>query len=394
MPSGNGIVEKTAGGIYYGATAITYGLFGSSTSIMVGIANSGTTALASTALLTTPGMPATLTSVDVNGDGKPDLIVVSDDTDTAAAIVSVFLGNGDGTYQPRTDYTTQLDTGYVTVADVNKDGHPDLIVAGFPLSVYASDPAVEVFLNNGGSTGTFGSAINGPALPDFTAQAAAVADFNKDGNPDIATNDGHILLGDGTGHFSLMAGSQFVAAGNLVAADFNGDGKWDIATVSAATGDNYQETVGFSLATATEPSRRGIATPISSGSATSASAISTATAIRISSWDSRIRSAPGPLRDRAATVYFLLGRGDELLPAQRRMTRRLPLRSARPSRWRTSTATAYPNRDDDQRVGTFALHAHWQWRRSLRAGRDQGHHRHQRGCESATGSRRAADQRH
>ena len=247
VPSGNGIVEKTAGGIYYGAAAITYGLFGSSTSITVGIANSGTTALESMTSLTTPGMPATLTSVDVNGDGKPDLIVVSNDTDTAAAIVSVFLGNGDGTYQPRTDYTTSLDTGYVTVADVNKDGHPDLIVAGFPLSGSASDPAVEVFLNNGGSTGTFGTAINGPALPDFTAQNAAVADFNKDGNPDIATNDGHILLGDGTGHFSLMAGSQFVAAGNLVAADFNNDGKMDIATVAAATGNNNQETVGIFL---------------------------------------------------------------------------------------------------------------------------------------------------
>src|SRR5271156_1220210 len=247
VPSGNGIVEKTAGGIYYGAAAITYGLFGSSTAITVGIANSETTALESTTSLTTPGMPATLTSVDINGDGKPDLIVVSNDTDTAAAIVSVFLGNGDGTYQPRTDYTTQLDSGYVTVADVNKDGHPDLIVAGFPLSGSASDPAVEVFLNNGGSTGTFGTAINGPALPDFTAQAAAVADFNKDGNPDIATNDGHILLGDGTGHFSLMAGSQFAAAGNLVAADFNGDGKMDIATVAAATGSNNQETVGIFL---------------------------------------------------------------------------------------------------------------------------------------------------
>ena len=247
VPSGNGIVEKTAGGIYYGAAAITYGLFGSSTSITVGIANSGPTALASMTSLTTPGMPATLTSVDVNGDGKPDLIVVSNDTDTAAAIVSVFLGNGDGTYQPRTDYTTQLDTGSVTVADVNKDGHPDLILAGFPLSGSASDPAVAVFLNNGNSTGTFGSVINGPALPDFTAQNAAVADFNKDGNPDIATNDGHILLGDGTGHFSLMAGSQFAAAGNLVAADFNNDGKMDIATVAAATGNNNQETVGIFL---------------------------------------------------------------------------------------------------------------------------------------------------
>ena len=310
VPSGNGIVEKTAGGIYYGAAAITYGLFGSSTSITVGIANSGTTALASMTSLTTPGMPATLTSVDVNGDGKPDLIVVSNDTDTAAAIVSVFLGNGDGTYQPRTDYTTQLDSGYVTVADVNKDGHPDLIVAGFPLSGSASDPAVEVFLNNGTSNGTFGTAINGPALPDFNAQAAAVADFNKDGNPDIATNDGHILLGDGTGHFSLMAGSQFVAAGNLVAADFNGDGKMDIATVTGATGRNYQETVGIFLGngngTFTAGQRYGDLFGVSN--------------IGVSDLDGDGNpdlilgfSDPngfGPASGSGSYVYFMLGRGD------------------------------------------------------------------------------------
>ena len=148
---------------------------------------------------------------------------------------------------------------------------------------------MQVFLNNGTSNGTFGTAINGPALPDSTAQAAAVADFNKDGNPDIATNDGHILLGDGTGHFSLMAGSQFVAASNLVAADFNGDGNIDIATVTAATGDNYQETVGIFLGNGNGTFTAGQRYATSTGSAISASAISTATAIRISSLDSRIQ---------------------------------------------------------------------------------------------------------
>jgi len=245
-PSGNLIVEKTAAGIYYGAVAITYGLFGSTTSITVGIANSAGDALQSSPTsYTTPGMPATLTSVDLNGDGNPDLVVVSNDTNTAVAIVSVFLGNGDGTYQPRTDYTTQVITGSVTVADVNKDGHPDLILVGQPSSGNSADPAVQVFLNNG--NGKFGSAINGPALPDSMAANAAVADFKNDTHMDIATNDGHILLGDGTGHFSLMPGSQFVAAANLVAGDFNKDGKIDIATVTAATNENYEDTVGIFL---------------------------------------------------------------------------------------------------------------------------------------------------
>ena len=246
MPSGNGIIEKTSGGIYYGAVAITYGMFGSSTAITTGIANAGGTALESSPTsITTPGTPATLTSIDVNGDGKPDLIVVSNDTDTGAATVSVFLGNGDGTYQTGTNYTTQLITGSVTVADVNKDTHPDLIVVGTPLSGLTSDPAVAVFLNNG--SGMFGAAISGPALPDLSATNAVVADFNKDKNPDLATNDGHVLLGDGTGHFSLKAGSQFPAATSLTAADFNQDGNIDVATLTAATGQNYQDTVGIFL---------------------------------------------------------------------------------------------------------------------------------------------------
>ena len=175
---------------------------------------------------------------------KPDLIVVSDDVNGVATI-SVFPGNGDGTYQPRTDYVTQLITGGVTVADVNKDGHPDLIVVGQPSSGSLSDPAVQVLLNNG--NGTFGAAINGPALPDLKAAYAAVADFNKDGNMDLATNDGHILLGDGTGHFSLMAGSQFPAADNLAAADLNKDGKFDLATVTYTSNSSYNGTVGIFL---------------------------------------------------------------------------------------------------------------------------------------------------
>ena len=64
---------------------------------------------------------------DVNGDGKPDLVVANYGTNT----VSVLLGNGNGTFQAQTTFATDSRPRSVTVADVNGDGKPDLVVANF-----------------------------------------------------------------------------------------------------------------------------------------------------------------------------------------------------------------------------------------------------------------------
>ncbi len=125
--SGNGIVEKNSNGLYYGALAISYGLLGRQNAISVATGNSSLTRIGSgPTSLSIPAVPGCITSVDLNGDGNPDLVLVSAEQNTAVATLSVFLGNGDGSYQTRTDYPTQLSTGSVTVADVNNDSHPDL----------------------------------------------------------------------------------------------------------------------------------------------------------------------------------------------------------------------------------------------------------------------------
>jgi hypothetical protein len=80
---------------------------------------------------------------DLNRDGKPDLV-----TGNGGATVSVLLGKGDGTFQPRLDYATGQAPFSVAVADLNRDGKSDLVSAN---SSYGnvSASSVSVLLNTG-----------------------------------------------------------------------------------------------------------------------------------------------------------------------------------------------------------------------------------------------------
>jgi len=96
---------------------------------------------------------------DVNGDGKPDLLVVNGCATTSncpTGTVGVLLGNGDGTFQTSLDFSSG---GYypisIAVADVNGDGKPDILAAN-PCSTSncplgAAGP-VAVLVGNGDGT--------------------------------------------------------------------------------------------------------------------------------------------------------------------------------------------------------------------------------------------------
>lgn len=96
---------------------------------------------------------------DVNSDGRPD-IVVADECDRlpcSHGIVGVLVGNGDGSFKPAKAYSSggwdYADPSSLAVADVNGDGKPDLLVAnGCTTSSSCPNAAVGVLLGNGDGT--------------------------------------------------------------------------------------------------------------------------------------------------------------------------------------------------------------------------------------------------
>jgi hypothetical protein len=181
---------------------------------------------------------------DVNGDGKPDLLVSNGNPgcgERCNGTVGVLLGNGDGTFRPAVIYGSGAgDAQSVAVADVNGDGKPDLVVANFCTFVTCSDGMVGVLLGNG--DGTFQPATIYDS-GGSNATSVAVADVNNDGNPDLLVANAYsatvgVLLGNGDGTFRAAAtyasGGTLAVAVAVAAADLNGDGKPDVVVTNAS----------------------------------------------------------------------------------------------------------------------------------------------------------------
>jgi hypothetical protein len=179
---------------------------------------------------------------DVNGDGNLDLAV----TDTATSKVAIFLGNGNGTFQPPVDYVAGGAYGANTLADFNGDGKLDLAAANY------TNSTIDILLGNG--DGTFGKPTSYKEGTNDNPTIITAADFNGDGKLDLAASNlgsgtVSLLLGNGDGTFRKP--TQYVAGGGrqIVAGDFNGDGRLDLG-VTGSDG-NYGATVLWQATTVT-----------------------------------------------------------------------------------------------------------------------------------------------
>jgi hypothetical protein len=170
-------------------------------------------------------VPKWVTVADVNGDGKPDIIGGCNNSDTY--YLHIWTNNGVGGFAP--DPVPFLNLNgilCVAVADVNGDGKPDLALVASTLSANG----VLVLTNNGSG----GFSRTGYYPVGSNPFAVVAADVNGDGAVDlISANAGDntltILTNNGSGIFSSNA-TLSVGSGpeSLTTADINGDGRMDL----------------------------------------------------------------------------------------------------------------------------------------------------------------------
>ncbi len=122
----------------------------------------------------------------------------------------------------------------VEVADLNNDKIPDLVISN------GGDSSVTIFLGKG--KGGFAEVKGSPFYAGCAPNDVVIADFNKDGKPDLAFANHTkkyltVLIGDGTGKFSPLKGSPFPVdvtphTHGVATGDFNKDGYLDLVTDS------------------------------------------------------------------------------------------------------------------------------------------------------------------
>ena len=176
-------------------------------------------------------------AADINNDAKLDVVIMHNiDCFTApcrpARIVTLMLGNGDGTLQPGRDIDVNTFPHAMAIGDFNRDGIKDLAVGG-------ENTELSILLGAGG--GTFALQPVMLLVPGGDLFSACndvdVADFNRDGIQDITVPLGNgygnaIVLGNGDGTFRVSTRIIADAVGapqNDALADYNGDGFIDIA---------------------------------------------------------------------------------------------------------------------------------------------------------------------
>lgn len=179
--------------------------------------------------------PYGLTTGDLNGDGRRDIVWIDKPAYPGTSMIHVLLANASGQYVSAPDVSLPFAPGFIqcVIEDVTSDERNDLVC----LATTADNSQAFLFAYVGNGDGTFGAPVQTKITGQPVGSApilAATGDLNGDGRPDVLVTSAYnsqILPYLSDGHGGFKQGTPFNGSFNYsvpTVTDLNGDGKLDV----------------------------------------------------------------------------------------------------------------------------------------------------------------------